>query len=124
MFLKITKNSDIQALLGQFDTYINTFNIEKIKKMEVHTIISEVIYNIKKYTPKGAIKLTVANNILYICATDEGTGINDFNLIIKDGYSTSGTLGLGFASIFRLSDEVDVETSTHGTKIDIQKRLR
>lgn len=92
--------------------------------METHTIISEIIYNIKKYTPQGSIKLTLIEDVLHISAIDTGKGIEDLNQSIKDGYSTSGTLGLGFASIFRLADEVDIETCGNGTKIDIQKRIK
>ena len=124
MFLKINPSSDVQSLLGEVDHFFVSYNIEKIKKMEAHTIISEIIYNIKKYTPKGSIRLLIKNDILYINGTDEGRGIDNFHQSIKDGYSTSGTLGLGFGAIFRLSDEVDIETSAHGTKIDIEKRLK
>ncbi|MDD2699151.1 MAG: ATP-binding protein [Arcobacteraceae bacterium] len=124
MFLSITNRSDIQALLGEVNSFLNSHNIEKIKKMEAHTIISEIIYNIKKYTPKGSIKLLVESDILHIYAQDSGEGIDDVHQSIKDGYSTSGTLGLGFASIFRLSDEIDIETSQNGTKIDIKKRIK
>jgi anti-sigma regulatory factor (Ser/Thr protein kinase) len=124
MFLKINQSSDVQALLGEVEHFLIACNIGKIKKMETHTIISEIIYNIKKYTPQGSIKLTLIEDVLHISAIDTGKGIEDLNQSIKDGYSTSGTLGLGFASIFRLADEVDIETCENGTKIDIQKRIK
>jgi serine/threonine-protein kinase RsbT len=124
MFLKITSNSDVQALLGEVDHFLGSHKIGKIQKMEAHTIISEIIYNIKKYTPKGSIRLIINGDILHIHAIDEGKGIDDVHKSIQDGYSTSGTLGLGFASIFRLADEVNIETSPNGTKIDIEKRIK
>ncbi|MCK5293237.1 MAG: hypothetical protein KAJ49_01200 [Arcobacteraceae bacterium] len=124
MFLKINKKTDIQILLGEIEMYFKKYNIEKTKKMEIKTIISEIVYNIKKYTPQGSVQLTVSNDILHIEASDKGDGIENFDMAIRDGYSTSGTLGLGFASLFRLSDEVDIQTSDEGTTIDIKKRLR
>ncbi len=124
MLLKINKKSDIQILLSDVEYFLNDFDINKIKKMEARTIISELIYNIVKYTPRGSMKLTINNFILTIKAVDHGNGIDDFHFAIQDGNSTSGTLGLGFASIFRLSDEVDVETSEEGTIINITKRLK
>lgn len=124
MFLKITSNSDVQALLGEVDYFLGNHRIGKIQKMEAHTIISEIIYNIKKYTPRGSLRLIINDDILHIHAVDEGKGIDDVHKSIQDGYSTSGTLGLGFASIFRLADEVNIETSPNGTKIDIQKRIK
>ena len=123
MLLKVNKNTDLQLLLGDIEIYIKKYNLEKTKKMEIKTIVSEIVYNIKKYTPQGSIHLQVSNDILHIEASDHGNGIEDINMAIKDGYSTSGTLGLGFASLFRLSDEVDIQTSENGTTIDIKKSL-
>ncbi len=124
MYLKINKSTDIHALLGEVEHFLADCNLEKIKKMEAHTIISEIIYNIKKYTPQGSIKLSVVDDILHISAIDSGKGIEDLHQSIKDGYSSGGTLGIGFASIFRLADEVDIETCEDGTKIEIQKRIK
>lgn len=124
MLLKIDKRTNISSILGDVELFFKNHKINKIKKMEVKTIISEVIYNIQKYTPKGSVRLSATNDTLHITALDHGTGIDNINMAIQDGYSSSGTLGLGFASIFRLSDEVEISTSENGTIIDITKRLK
>ena len=125
MLLKISKKNDIQVLLTNLRLFLINNNIsDKNKLMEIKTIVSELIYNIQKHTPKGSIKLEfISMNTLLIEAVDQGKGIADINLALQDGYSTKGTLGLGFASIFRLSDEVEIETSEKGTKINIKKRI-
>ena len=123
MFSKINKNTNIQTVLGNVEIYLKDFSIAKTIKMEIKTIVSEIIYNIKKYTPSGSLKLKIEKNVLYIHASDHGLGIDDINMAIKDGYSTSGTLGLGFASLFRLSDEIDIQTSKNGTTINIIKSI-
>ena len=123
MFLKINNNTDIHTLLGDVEIFLKNYNLSKTKNMEIKTIISEIVYNIKKYTPNGSVRLDVDKNILYIEASDQGDGIENLNLAFQDGYSTSGTLGLGFASLFRLSDEIDIQTSETGTTIDIKKSL-
>ncbi|RXK11558.1 serine-threonine kinase [Halarcobacter mediterraneus] len=125
MLLKISKKSDIKTLLTNARLFLLDNNISnKSQLLEIKIIISELIYNIQKHTPKGYVKLEfTSNNILSIEATDQGEGIDDINLALQDGYSTKGTLGLGFASIFRLSDEVEVETSEKGTTIKIKKRI-
>lgn len=125
MFLKVNKQSEVNLLLGQLKHFLKDYEIEKTKRIEIKTIISELIYNIQKYTPNGSIVIEVINNdTITICAKDQGGGIDNVNLALQDGYSTSGTLGLGFASIFRLSDEIDVNTSEEGTEINIKKSLR
>jgi len=125
MLLKITKKSDVSVLLTNVWKFLKEHNISnKNVLVEIKTIISELIYNIQKHTPKGSIHLDFQDNhSLKIEAIDQGKGIDNFNLAIQDGYSTSGTLGLGFASIFRLSDEIEVQTSEKGTIITIMKRV-
>ncbi|WP_164967759.1 ATP-binding protein [Halarcobacter bivalviorum] len=125
MLLKISKKSDIKVLLTNVRLFLLDNNISsKHQLLEIKTIVSELIYNIQKYTPRGSIKLEFnSKDTLSIEATDQGKGIDDISLALQDGYSTKGTLGLGFASIFRLSDEVEVETSEKGTIINIKKRI-
>ena len=124
MNLIITKQTNLHIILGEVETYFQNYNIEQIKKMEIKTIISEIIYNIQKYTPRGSIQVQVNDDTVYIKASDHGKGIENFDQVIKDGYSSSGTLGLGLASLFRLSDEIDIQTSENGTTIDIKKRIK
>ncbi|QDF30255.1 ATP-binding protein [Halarcobacter anaerophilus] len=125
MLLRVTKKSDVAVLLTNVRQFLKEHDISnKGLLLEIKTIVSELIYNIQKYTPKGSVNLEFQDkHNLKIEAIDQGSGIENFNLAIQDGYSTSGTLGLGFASIFRLSDEVEVQTSEQGTIINIKKRV-
>ena len=123
MLLKVDKKSNISSLLGKLELYLQDIQINKKISMEIKTIVSEIVYNIYKYSPHGNVRLSISGNTLYIKAVDHGLGIDDINQAIQDGYSTSGTLGSGFASIFRLSDEIDIQTSQSGTIINIKKML-
>jgi len=42
---------------------------------------------------------------IVIQAEDEGPGIPDVDAVLKDGYSTSGGLGLGLPGVRRMMDE-------------------
>src|SRR5262245_16356288 len=51
---------------------------------------------------------------------DKGPGIRDLTLAMRDGYSTSGGLGLGLSGAKRLSNEFEIETAPGaGTRIVI-----
>lgn len=91
--------------------------------MECKTILSEIIYNIQKYGTKGSIEITTKDKILFVKAQDSGKGISNLNDAIKDGYSSSQTLGLGLGTIFRLSDEISIQTGQSGTTIELKKRI-
>jgi len=51
---------------------------------------------------------------------DQGPGIADVQLAMKDGYTTGGGLGLGLSGAKRLSDAFDIESSPgKGTRVVI-----
>jgi len=44
-------------------------------------------------------------------ARDQGPGIADIELAMRDGYSTKGSLGLGLSGAQRLVDEFHIESA-------------
>ncbi len=123
MLLRINKKSSMDSLLNSIQIYLSERISNKSLLMECKSIISEVVYNIFKYTPSGTINITQKDKKLFIEAKDNGGGIKNLNEAIKDGYSSSGTLGLGLGTIFRLVDDIDIQTSSKGTIIKIEKDI-
>lgn len=123
MLLRVDKKVSIDLLLGQVQMFLMDYISDKTLQMECKTIVSEIVYNIHKYAPQGTVELSVQNKVLSLKARDDGEGISNLNNAIKDGYSTKDTLGLGLATIFRLSDEINIQTSEQGTIIELKKRL-
>lgn len=122
MTLKISKEQDINLLMQKSKKYFSDLGVNEIKKIELTTIISELGYNIVKYAPRaGTMELKVENNTIIIVAADKGEGFQDITNATKEGYSTSGTLGLGLGAVIRLSDEFNVVTSKNGTSITVKK---
>jgi serine/threonine-protein kinase RsbT len=59
-----------------------------------------------------------------IVASDSGPGIDDLAQALRDGYSSSGGLGLGLPGVKRLMDEFDiVSTPGAGTTVTVTKWL-
>jgi len=53
---------------------------------------------------------------------DQGPGIADLELALKDGYTSGGGMGLGLGGARRLSDEFEIDTRPgEGTRITITK---
>jgi serine/threonine-protein kinase RsbT len=92
----------------------------------IATAISEVARNILVYAGTGEIVLSAVGEGLrrgvQVVARDEGPGIADPALALRDGYSTSGSLGLGLPGARRLMDELEIDsTPRKGTKITLRK---
>jgi serine/threonine-protein kinase RsbT len=90
------------------------------------TAISEVARNILLYAEEGEIVLSLENtdgqNGIVVVARDEGPGIPDLELAMRDSYSTGSGLGLGLPGARRLMDEFQIESEvSKGTTIVMKK---
>ncbi len=57
-----------------------------------------------------------------IVATDSGPGIRDIRQAMRDGFSTSGSLGLGLPGVRRLMDEFEIASEPgKGTIVTVKK---
>lgn len=75
---------------------------------EIDIVVSEIVSNLSKHATGGEllVKLVEDNGIrgIEIIAIDDGPGMHDVPRMMKDGVSTSKTLGHGLGAIQRLSD--------------------
>jgi serine/threonine-protein kinase RsbT len=81
----------------------------------IATAVSEVARNIVEHAGRGIVKLGIvtADDLegLLVVASDEGPGIADMELALRDGYSTIGGMGLGLPGARRLMSEFRIESS-------------
>jgi serine/threonine-protein kinase RsbT len=92
----------------------------------IATAISELARNIVSYARKGEIRLqkvqNSARNGIVVIACDDGPGIPDLRQAMRDGFSTSGSLGLGLPGVRRLMDEFEIVSETgRGTTVTARK---
>lgn len=95
----------------------------------IATAISEVARNIVVYARRGEIVLAPlelrGRRGILVVARDQGPGIADIELAMRDGYSTGKSLGMGLPGTRRLMDEFEL-TSTlgQGTTVTLRKWVR
>ena len=92
----------------------------------VATAISEVARNILTYARRGEIHLCLIEEGrrrgLVVMARDEGPGIPNIPQAMRDGFSTSNSLGLGLPGARRLVDEFEIESEVgKGTVVTMTK---
>lgn len=92
----------------------------------IATAISELARNIVAYARKGQITLKMLNGLnrqgISVVATDDGPGIADIRQALRDGFSTSGSLGLGLPGVRRLMDEFEITSQPgRGTMVAVKK---
>jgi serine/threonine-protein kinase RsbT len=115
----VTARAEGRALAGELP-------FSKTDLTLIATAISEVARNIVVYAKEGEVVLRLirgeSSEGLLIEARDEGPGIEDVSLAMRDSYSTSQGLGLGLPGARRLMDEFEIEsTPGAGTTVTMRK---
>jgi serine/threonine-protein kinase RsbT len=92
----------------------------------IATAISELARNIVSYARKGQITLKGVQGSsrvgILVIASDDGPGIPDIRQALRDGFSTSGSLGLGLPGVRRLMDEFEITSQPGlGTTVAVKK---
>ena len=92
------------------------------------TAVSELARNIARYAGQGEMIITQTEvngkKAMEIIFSDQGPGIEDVELAMSEGYSSSKSMGLGLPGAKRLMDELVIESVMgQGCKISIKKFL-
>jgi serine/threonine-protein kinase RsbT len=90
------------------------------------TAASELARNTFKYAGEGVIRWrpveTGSRMGLELQFVDRGPGIQDIDLAMQDGFSTSGGLGKGLSGSRRLMDDFEIESAPgQGTTVTLRK---
>lgn len=95
----------------------------------IATAISEVARNIVVYARRGEVILVMLEREgrrgVMVVARDRGPGIVNPELAMRDGYSSSNSLGMGLPGARRLMDEFELSSVVgEGTTITMKKWVR
>lgn len=130
--VKIKDESDIAVSRQMAKNFAQKMNFSLADITKIATTVSELARNIYRYAKEGYIyirkKETGADKAeaIEILACDRGPGIENVELAIKGGYSTSErSLGLGLAGVRRLMDSFHIVSEVgKGTAVVVEKRRR
>jgi serine/threonine-protein kinase RsbT len=100
--------------------------LEADEVLKLETATSELAQNMLSHAGGGIVKIeqiaTESRRGIRLTFQDEGLGIPDITLALKDGYTTKGGLGLGLPGTKRLVDDFKIDTKIdRGTRVVITK---
>jgi serine/threonine-protein kinase RsbT len=94
----------------------------------IATAISEVARNMLTYATRGEIVLAPIEegrrHGILVIARDQGPGIDNLDLAMRDGYSTTKSLGMGLPGAKRLMHEFDIVSARGQGTVITMKRWR
>lgn len=106
---KVEERSFVAYIKREIHNRILRRKFSEVQVGEIDIIVSEIASNIIKHAGSGELLYRVydsdpASTTFEVISIDNGPGIADTARMLKDGVSTSHTLGQGLGSIHRLSN--------------------
>ena len=124
--MEIRTSTDVVQVRQSVRTLAASLGFSLIDQTKVVTAASELARNTLEHGGGGTARLeTVTQGIkkgLRLTFEDQGPGIPDVSLALKDGYTTGGGMGLGLSGSKRLVNEFDLVTKVgEGTRVTVTK---
>lgn len=124
--VQIRQSGDIILARQQGRAIATHVGFAPVDQTLIATAISELARNILMYAGKGEIivRCEPENSAgLVVIAQDDGPGIPDVSRALQDGYSTSGSLGMGLSGTKRIMDDFAIVSAVgKGTTVTMKKR--
>ncbi len=120
---------DVNIAISKVNKSLSADGVGEVDCCLVSTMIAELGTNIIKYAKQGSIEVKkhTAGQLmdLQITAKDEGPGIQDIHLAMKDSFTTGGSLGLGLPALKRMADEFIIKSENDmGTYVYVRKKIK
>ncbi|PPK99171.1 serine/threonine-protein kinase RsbT [Parapedobacter indicus] len=124
--MTVLREQDVVPFRNRVKEYAIKIRMGLVNQTKLITAASELARNMLKYANGGIVSIeTIARGResgIRLTFKDEGPGIADVNLALKDGFSTGKSLGLGLPGARRLASEFEINSEIgKGTKVMIIK---
>lgn len=124
--MPINSSEDIVRVRQKVREWAVALGFSLVDQTKIVTAASELARNTVNYAGSGWVQLaTLHNGVrtgLQLTFEDQGPGIPDIELALKDGYTSGGGLGLGLGGAKRLANEFEISSRLgEGTRVRIVK---
>ena len=124
--IRIDKEADIVAVRQRARELAKEHGFDQFGVAALTTAASELSRNVWVHAKKGTARISVLRSGkrvgLELEFEDQGPGIPDIELALRDGFTTGGGLGLGLGGSKRLVNEFEIESAPgKGTRIVLIK---
>ena len=124
--MTIVREIDVIPFRNRIKEFAVKIGMGIVNQTKIITAASELARNMLKYANGGNVTIEVVSkgreNGIRLTFVDEGPGIKDIALAMKDGYSTGKSLGLGLPGTKRLVSEFAIVSEVgKGTTVTVLK---
>ncbi len=118
----VRREVDVYVAMGRARDMATALGFDDIDRTRIEIAVLELTRNILAHAGSGEVAIECVEDGgrqgIAIEARDQGPGIADIALALRDGYSTAQTLGAGLPGVRRLMDEFYIESTVGvGTRV-------
>lgn len=123
--IPVSNEADIVAVRRRVRELANQVGLSLVDQTKLVTAASELARNTVVYGGGGTLQLESLNGPrtgVRLIFTDEGPGIPNLELAMRDGFTTGTGLGLGLGGAKRLVNEFEIQSTVGlGTKVALTR---
>ena len=124
--IHIAREQDVVLFRNRVKEFAVKIGMGLVNQTKLITAASELVRNMLKYGGGGQVLIETVteerNTGIRLSFKDEGPGIKDIDMAMKDGFSTGKSLGLGLPGTKRLVNEFAIQSIPGaGTTVSILK---
>lgn len=122
--MTIQSSADVVLVRQSVRQFAVEIGFGLVDQTKIVTAASELARNTLDYGGGGSVMLETVQEGgrrgLRLTFEDQGPGIPDIEMALKDGFTTGGGLGMGLGGAKRLSDEFEITSVVgEGTRVTI-----
>jgi serine/threonine-protein kinase RsbT len=130
--ITVTGEDGIVTARRRAREYVRSLGFGIVDQSRIATAVSELTRNVVRYATDGRGEVIIRELPsgeqragIEIVVRDDGPGIADVQLAMRDGYTSGSGLGLGLPGTRRLVDEMEIDSAAgRGTTVTIRKWLQ
>lgn len=124
--LQLQNEADIVYVRQAVRKLTQEVGLGLVDQTKLITAASELARNTVKYAGQGTMRWDIVANQsgqgVRLCFEDQGPGIADVSLAMRDGWTSGGGLGLGLSGAKRLVNEFEIQSAPNqGTRVTITR---
>jgi len=124
--MSVTREVDVIPFRNRLKEMATKIGMGLVNQTKLITAASELSRNMLRYAKGGVVVMEVVSkgreNGIRLTFRDEGPGIANVELAMRDGYSTGKSLGLGLPGTRRLVSDFQIDSTVGvGTVVTIIK---
>ncbi len=125
---RITQDADVYVAVVRVRALMQAIGFGAVDQTRLEIVVLELARNIRTHAGHGELRfrqVAAESQVgLQIEAVDQGPGIADIDLALRDGYSTAQTMGVGLPGVRRMVDTCSIESMPgRGTCVRVVKWL-